>query len=109
MQPEIAFAPLTQTADASGKEAERAVVLDLLWRKLEIIHQHEVTRTVARLNGTSTDTRAAIENLSIAILRTVFSGCSAMLLDSDSDEESPTRARMVVELFDLRPREVGDG
>jgi glutamyl-tRNAGlu reductase-like protein len=99
----IAFAPLTQTDDASWKEPELAAVLDLLWRKLEAIHQQEVTRAVARLSWTSKDTRAAIETLSIGILRTVFSGCSAMLLDSDVDQESPTRARMVVELFDLRP------
>ncbi len=93
-------APLTQTDDGSRKEAERAPVLDLLWRKLEDIHRHEVARTVGRQKWTSEETRAAIETLSIGILRRVFSGWSATLLDSDPDKE---RARMIVELFDLRP------
>jgi hypothetical protein len=95
---------VTEPGDAAGRrEAERAVLLDSLWRKLLAIHQEEVARSVARLKWASEETRAAAETLSIEILRTVFSGWSAAILAFD--EESPTRVRMVVELFDLRAGE----
>jgi hypothetical protein len=93
-------ATVTDPGDAAGRrEAELAALLDSLWRKLLAIHQEEVARSVARLKWASEETRAAAETLSIEILRTVFSGWSAVLLGFD--EESRTRARMVVELFDL--------
>jgi hypothetical protein len=95
---------VTDPGDAVGpREAELAALLDSLWRKLLAIHQEEVARSVARLKWASEETRAAAETLSIEILSTVFSGWSAAILGFD--EESPTRARMVVELFDLRAGE----
>jgi hypothetical protein len=91
---------VTDPGDTAGRrETERAALLDSLWRKLLAIHQEEVARSVVRLKWASEETRAAAETLSIEILRTVFSGWSAAILGFD--EESPTRARMVVELFDL--------
>ena len=88
--------------ETDRNEAELAAVLDLLWRKLHGIHEQEVTRTAARLRQASGETRAAAEALSITILRAVFTRCSAVLSDSDRDNEREQRARMLVELFDLR-------
>ena len=95
---------MTDPGDTAGRrETERAALLDSLWRKLLAIHQEEVARSVVRLKWASEETRAAAETLSIEILRTVFSGWSAAILGFD--EESSTRAHMVVELFDLRAGE----
>ena len=89
-------------AEADQTEAELAAVLDLLWRKLHGIHEQEVTRTAARLRQASGETRAAVEALSISIMRAVLSHCSTALFDSDRDDERQQRARMLAELFDLR-------
>ena len=87
---------------ADETEVELGAVLDLLWRKLHGIHEQEVTRTAARLRQASGETRAAVEALSIAIVRSVFTRCSAALSDSARDDERHLRARMLAELFDLR-------
>jgi hypothetical protein len=89
-------------AEADQIEPEPAAVLDLLWRKLHDIHEQEVTRTAARLRQASAETRVAVEALSIAIVRSVFTRCSAALFDSDRDDERQDRARMLAELVDLR-------
>ena len=96
------MAELRPVAETDETEAELAAVLDLLWRKLHGIHEQEVTRTAARLRQASAETRAAVEALSITILRAVFTHCSAALFDSDRDDERQHRARMLAELFDLR-------
>ncbi len=96
------MAELRPVAKADETEAELAAVLDLLWRKLRGIHEQEVTRTAARLRQASGETRAAVEALSITILRAVFTRCSAALFDSDQDDERQHRARMLAELFDVR-------
>jgi hypothetical protein len=88
--------------EADETDTEPAAVLDLLWRKLHGIHEQEVTRTAPRLRQASAETRAAVEALSITILRAVFTRCSAALLDSDRDDERQHHARMLAELFDLR-------
>lgn len=90
-----------ETGEAGGNEREAAAVLDRLRRKLQGIHEQEVTRTAARLTRASGDARAAADALSIAILGAVFARCSAALLDADADAEGPHRARMLAELFDL--------
>jgi nucleotidyltransferase/DNA polymerase involved in DNA repair len=99
-------AELKPVAETAETEAELAAVLDLLWRKLHGIHEHEVTRTAARLRQASGQTRAAAEALSITILRAVFTRCSAALFGSDRDDERLLRARMLAELFDLRKERV---
>jgi nucleotidyltransferase/DNA polymerase involved in DNA repair len=96
------MAELRPVAETNETEAELAAVLDLLWRRLHGIHEQEVTRTAARLRQASAETRAAVETLSITILRAVFTHCSAALFDSDRDDERQHRARMLAELFDLR-------
>ena len=96
------MAELRPVAETDETEAELAAVLDLLWRRLHGIHEQEVTRTAARLRPASAETRAAVEALSITILRAVFTHCSAALFDSDRDDERQHRARMLAELFDLR-------
>jgi Glutamyl-tRNAGlu reductase, dimerisation domain len=74
-----------------------ASVLDMLWQKLEAIHQGEVTKALARPGAASGETRAALEALSVAIVRTVFDRCAVVLR-----EGGPRCARSVSELFDLR-------
>jgi hypothetical protein len=74
-------------------------VLDMLWQKLEAIHEGEMTRALGRPGAASEETRAAIEALSVAIVRTVFDRCAAVLR-----ERGPSCARNVSELFDLRSR-----
>ena len=96
------MAELRPVAKADETEAELAAVLDLLWRKLHGIHEQEITRTAARLRQASGETQAAVEALSITILRAVFTRCSAALFDSDRDDERQHRARMLAELFDVR-------
>jgi len=96
------MAELRPVAKADETEAELAAVLDLLWRKLHGIHEQEITRTAARLRQASGETQAAVEALSITILRAVFTRCSAALFDSDQDDERQHRARMLAELFDVR-------
>ena len=96
------MAELRPVAETDETEAELAAALDLLWRRLHGIHEQEVTRTAARLRQASAETRAAVEALSITILRAVFTHCSAALFDSDRDDERQHRARMLAELFDLR-------
>jgi len=76
-----------------------ATVLDMLWQKLEAIHEGEMTRALGRPGAASGETRAAIEALSVAIVRTVFDRCAAVLR-----ERGPSCARNVSELFDLRPQ-----
>jgi hypothetical protein len=72
-------------------------VLDMLWGKLEAIHELEMTKALGRRVAVSGETRAAIEALSVAIVRTVFDRCAAVLRERD-----PSVARNVSELFDLR-------
>ena len=72
-------------------------VLDMLWGKLEAIHELEMTKALGRPGAASGETRAAIEALSVAIVRTVFDRCAAVLRERD-----PSVARSVSELFDLR-------
>ena len=88
--------------ETNETEAELAAVLDLLWHKLHDIHEQEVSRTATRLRQASGETRAAVEALSISIMRAVLSHCSTALFDSDRDDERQQRARMLAELFDLR-------
>ena len=94
--------PVAEARETDRNEVDLAVVLDLLWGKLHGIHEQEVTKTAARLRQASRETRAAVEALSITILRAVFTRCSAALFDSDRDDERQHRARMLAELFDLR-------
>ena len=81
--------------DSLGSEVTS--VLDMLWGKLEAIHELEMTKALARRGAASGETRAAIEALSVAIVRTVFDRCAAVLRERD-----PSVARNVSELFDLR-------
>ena len=57
------MAELRPVAAADETEAELAVVLDSLWRKLHGIHEQEVTRTAARLRQASNHfSRAVVRN-----------------------------------------------
>jgi hypothetical protein len=72
----------------------------MLWQKLEAIHDGEMTKALRRPGAASSrETRAAVEALSVAIVRTVFDRCAAVLR-----ERGPSCARNVSELFDLRSR-----
>ena len=79
--------------------SDAASVLDMLWQKLEAIHEGEMTKALGRSGAASGETRAAIEALSVAIVRTVFDRCAAVLRG-----RGPSCARNVSELFDLRSR-----
>lgn len=98
--------PRTMTTDGGRPVGDRedsrtgadvAAVLDMLWQRLEAIHQGEMTKALGRPGAASGETRAAIEALSVAIVRTVFDRCAVALR-----EGGPRRARSVSELFDLR-------
>jgi len=84
----------------SSTASDIASVLDMLGEKLEAIHEGEMTKVLRRPGAASSgETPAAIEALSVAIVRTVFDRCAAV-----SRERGPSCAHNVSELFDLRSR-----